>query len=509
MFLNSIHKGKYLLAIACITCIATIVCSCKKLVDAGEPLTSLTTTQTFSTNALANAAIAGLYSQMMTNSGSMLFSNGSTTIYAGLSADEFINFSGTTVPEDYQFFSNQLFKDNSIAYGSFWQPAYKLIYGANAAIEAIEASTSPQLFDSTRKVLTGEAKFIRAFSYFYLTNFFGDVPLVITSDYTKTASMKRTAQAAVYDQMVLDLKDAQQLLLSDYSTAKGERIRVNKWAATALLARVYLYQKNWAAAEEATSAVIGNNQYSLLSDLSKVFLKNSTESILQLQEANTAVMPRNVTWEGVNFVPTYRFSALTPADRQAFLDSAFYSMYVSFLVPPYYLNPKVMSDFEPNDQRRKIWVDSTASPNVYPYYGVPYYYVTKYIDHISAGGTITEYYTLLRLAEQYLIRAEARAQQNKTTDAAADLNVLRKRAGLPNTTAASQTDLLTAIAHERRIELLAEWGHRWFDLKRTGKASEVLSVLPTKQPWSDNSLLFPINSLELTNGPGLEQNPGY
>jgi hypothetical protein len=240
-----------------------------------------------------------------------------------------------------------------------------------------------------------------------------------------------------------------------------------------------------------------------------VFLKNSTESILQLQQANTPVMPRNVTWEGINFVPPYRMSAFTPADRAAFLDSAFYSQYVSFLVPAYYLNPTVMNDFEPNDQRRKIWTDSTPSPNVYPYYAVPYYYATKYKDQVASGTTITEYYTLLRLAEQYLIRAEARAQQNKTADAAADLNVLRKRAGLPNTTASSQTDLLTAIAHERRIELFAEWGHRWFDLKRTGKASGVLSVLPTKQPWSDNSLLFPINSLELTNGPGLEQNPGY
>ncbi|OQP52827.1 hypothetical protein A4H97_24315 [Niastella yeongjuensis] len=509
MFINYIRKGKHLLAITCFACITTLVCSCKKLVDVGEPLTSLTTTKTFSTNSLANAAVAGLYSQMMTNSGSMLFSNGSTTIYAGLSADELINFSGTTAPEEYQFFSNQLFKDNSIAYNAFWQPAYKLIYGANSAIEAIEKSTSTQLFDSTRKVLTGEAKFIRAFSYFYLTNLFGDVPLVTTSDFTQTASMKRTSQAEVYDQMVLDLKDAQQLLLSDYSTAKGERVRVNKWAATALLARVYLYQQNWAAAEEAAGAVIGNGQYSLLSDLSKVFLKNSTESILQLQQANTAAMPRNITWEGFNFVPDIRISGFPPADKAGLLDSATFVSYVPFLIPAYYLNPLVVNDFEPNDQRKLIWVDSTPTPNVSPYYGAAYYFATKYVAQVATGTAITEYYMLLRLAEQYLIRAEARAQQNKTADAAADLNVIRKRAGLPNTTASSQTDLLKAIAHERRIELFAEWGHRWFDLKRTGKASEVLSVLPTKQPWSDNSLLFPISSLELTNGPGLGQNPGY
>jgi hypothetical protein len=116
---------------------------------------------------------------------------------------------------------------------------------------------------------------------------------------------------------------------------------------------------------------------------------------------------------------------------------------------------------------------------------------------------------VLRLAEQYLIRAEAHAQQKNVSGAADDLNKLRTRAGLSNTTAATQDDLLAAVAHERQTELFAEWGHRWFDLKRTGKAEEVLSTITTKQPWSNNKLVYPIPSMDVINDPSLKQNDGY
>jgi len=484
-------------------------CSCKKLVDVGLPTNTITTERTFSSNALADAALSALYSQMMTNTGSMLFSNGGTTIYTGLSSDELVSFSGATAAPIYQFYTNKLLKNNITPDLMFWQPAYKLIYGANAAIEGIAASTSPQLLDSARKVFTGEAKFIRAFCYFYLTNIYGDVPLVLTTDFTKTANMGRTPGADVYAQMVLDLKDAQQFLPNDYSTGKGERIRVNKWAATALLARVYLYQQNWAAAEAEASAVIGNSQFSLKSNLNDVFLNNSTEAIWQLQQ-NIAQVPRQATFEAMNFVPNIRISSLDPITLSIVLDPSFFQPNVAIFVPSYYLASGLTSAFEPNDLRKSTWVDSTPTPSVPPYNGIPYYYAAKYTSQVATGTSpITQYYMVLRLAEQYLIRAEARAQQNKTADAAADLNVLRNRAGLPNTTATAQADLLNAVARERRVELFAEWGHRWFDLKRTGKAAEVLGAIPDKKPWSDNALVYPISPTELSNDPALAQNPGY
>jgi hypothetical protein len=110
---------------------------------------------------------------------------------------------------------------------------------------------------------------------------------------------------------------------------------------------------------------------------------------------------------------------------------------------------------------------------------------------------------VIRIAELYLIRAEARAQQNKLGDALADLNAIRTRAGLAASTAATQSDILLAIEAERRIEFAFE-PHRWFDLVRTGRAAAVLGVT------DPNKYVFPIPVVEVGLSKGnLPQNPGY
>ena len=114
---------------------------------------------------------------------------------------------------------------------------------------------------------------------------------------------------------------------------------------------------------------------------------------------------------------------------------------------------------------------------------------------------------MLRLAEQYLIDAEARAQQGDISGAATKLNAVRNRAGLGNTTAITQTDMLAAIAHERQVELFTEWGHRWFDLKRTGTINATLGV--EKSSWTSDAALLPIPLLEIEADPNLTQNQGY
>jgi len=117
----------------------------------------------------------------------------------------------------------------------------------------------------------------------------------------------------------------------------------------------------------------------------------------------------------------------------------------------------------------------------------------------------------LRLAEQYLIRAEAMAQQNKIPEAAADLNVIRSRAGLPNTTAATQSAMLAAILQERKAELFTEWGHRWLDLKRTNTVDSVMSVVAPQKggTWQSIQKYYPIPQSELNADPNLVQTPGY
>ncbi|HVU94346.1 MAG TPA: RagB/SusD family nutrient uptake outer membrane protein [Puia sp.] len=467
--------------------------SCKKLVSIPEPINTLTTTEVFTTDAQANSAMAGVYSEMINGTNPNMGSTGNITALPALSSDEMAyNNTGALL----LYATNHLLY-TSVNVGDTWGPLYSYVYGANAIIQGIGASTSGLLHDSVRKELTGEAKFVRAFSYFYLTNLYGDVPLALTIDFSQTENMARTPQATVYRQIIQDLKDAQTALPSDYSVGAGERIRPNKWAATALLARVYLYTgDNVDAAAQASAVIANTGQYSLVSDLNSVFLKNSTEAIWQLQQNTSQTVFGNATPDGFNYLPNP-------------LNTGFSSNCLS---------NELLGAFENGDGRRSAWVDSTDDSNGAPAgtppgsYYFPYKYKTGKYNYV-VGGTATEYYMVLRLAEMYLVRAEAAAggAAGGTTAAIADLDVIRQRAGLsalPPGLLPAQVD--SAVAHERQIELFGEWGHRWLDLKRTGQAHAVLSRIPRKQPWAgDYQLLYPIPLQEIQDDHNLTQNPGY
>jgi starch-binding outer membrane protein, SusD/RagB family len=442
--------------------------SCKKFVEIGPPPTELVSQNVFINDASATGAMLGTYSAMMASIG---FASGdaySITQDAGLSADEFINYN--TDPNQEAFYRNNLTASNGTVVNNLWNEGYKYIYSSNAVLEGLNSSTG--ITDSTKKQLEGEAKFLRAFCHFYLVNLFGDVPLVLTTDYKTNSVASRTAASTVYAQIILDLKDAQALLSPDFRFSNGERIRPTQWAATALLARVYLYQQDWADAEtQATGVISQAGLFSLDSDLNSVFLKNSSEAIWQLMP----VLAGYNTNEGNKFI-------LTEAP-----------IYVT-------LTSQLANGFEIGDKRRNHWVDSIQTN------GQTYYFAYKY--KVKAASDLTEYSMVLRLAEQWLIRAEARAEQGNVSGAEDDLNVIRTRAGLPNTTANDKASLLTAILHERQVELFSEWGHRWLDLKRTRLADQVLGSV--KAPgWQSTDTLYPIPKLDITNDPNLTQNPGY
>ncbi len=442
--------------------------SCKKFVEISAPPTLLVNQNVFTSDESATSAMVGTYSAMMSSSG--IASGGilSITQLAGLYADEFINYN--TDPNVEVFYKNSLTSANPYVDNNIWNEGYKYIYSANAVLDGLNGSTG--ISDSTKKQLEGEAKFIRAFFDFYLVNLFGDIPLITSTDYKTNAIASRSATAAVYAQIVEDLKEAQTTMSADYSFSKGERIRPNSLAATALLSRVYLFLNDWTDAEaEATTVINHSDLYNLNLDLNSVFLANSTEAILQLMP----VQPGYNTNEGETFI-------LTGAPQNVAIA------------------PELLNAFEPGDNRKTNWVDSIAIG------GQTYYFAYKY--KVQASSTLTEYSMVLRLAEQYLIRAEAEAQLNDLPDAANDLNIIRNRAGLPNTTSTTQSEMMAAIIHERQVELFSEWGHRWFDLKRTNLANQILG--PVKTPgWQTTDTLFPIPKIEITNDPNLTQNPGY
>lgn len=461
--MNQYIKATYLLILTT----ALTAASCKKFVEVPEPPNQLITTSVFTDDNTATAALTGIYSRMMESLGGCV---GQMSMNLGLAADELINYSNDEYQR--QFYENALSIDNNRIegiWGSGYDGFYSFIYFANAAIEELNAST--QVSPPVKNMLVGEAKFVRAFSLFYLVNLFGNVPLPLTTDYVANATLPRIASAQVYEQIVTDLKEAQSLLPSNHAFSGGERIRPTTWAATALLARVYLYSKDWAAAEEQATTVINNTGlFQLNSNLNEVFLANSTETIWQLQP----VSPGYNTWDGLNFVLESNPDNVS-------------------------LDPDFVIDIDSTDQRKTNWIGALDNNNT------QYYYANKYKK--KNGYDVTEYYMVFRLAEQYLIRSEARAQQNNVNGAKDDLNMIRSRAGLDETSANEQTTMLTAIAGERRIELFCEFGHRWLDLKRTEQAD---AVLGTQKPnWKTTAILFPLPKNEILNDPNLTQNPGY
>jgi len=441
--------------------------SCKKFIEVGVPKTQLVTASVFKNDATAKSAMDGIYSLMMSNSS---FASANVTVYSGLSADEFDNYS--TTQSYIELYSNSITVTNGNIL-SLWTDAYKYIYDANSVLEGLKDNQN--VSSSMKQELEGEAKFIRAFCYFYLTNLYGDIPLVLTTDYRISSVLSRTSQDSVYNQIISDLTSAQSELLADYSFSNGERTRPNKYAATALLARVYLFAKQWANAEEAATELINDvSVYRLENNLDSVFLKNSHEAIFQL----APVRPNENTREEI---------------------------VLAILIKPgtVALTSNLVNSFEGNDKRRQSWIDSISSS------GMEYYFPYKY-KIFKTGQPVTEYYMMLRLAEQYLIRAEANAEQNKLSDidgAVADLNIIRHRAGLPDYNGAGdQQSVLTAILNERKHEFFAEWGHRWLDLKRTNTANTILSYKPD---WQSSDALYPIPQSEILNDGNLSQNPGY
>lgn len=456
---------------------------CRSFVQVDPPTSGITSATAYATDKSAASVVTGIYAGLMSNTTAFTAGSSGIPYLMGLYADELQNYAATNLTRQ-QYYQNNL--QNTVTTGPFWNSIYDILYDCNAAIEGI--STSGTLTKPTRDRLLGEAKFMRAFLLFYATNLFGDIPMPLTTNYITNNAIARSPQARVYEQIIADLQEAQALLTNDYITGDGniteDKARPNKQAVIALLARVHLYMQHWQQAEELAGSLIADGRYELETDLQKVFLANNKEAIWQM--AFTAS-----TGFANSDIDNYTLTPLSGPD-------AFRTVTLSsFLV----------NAFEPGDERLVSWVgrnDVAATP-VSP--AGTYYYSRKYRDKTPGA----EYLAVFRLSEQLLIRAEARAQQGNLSGAQTDLDAIRTRAGLPAATATTKEALLTAILHERQVEFFLEWGHRWFDLKRSGKANDIMSVVTPQKGgvWNADWLLLPVPQTELLANGNLSQNPGY
>jgi starch-binding outer membrane protein, SusD/RagB family len=472
---------KYLIKYIFLFQITVMFLGCRKFVDIAPPANQLIGSSVYSSNSNAASALNGIYATMISSPSVGGGTMGISSLLT-LAADD-AKLNPTTNKDLNQIYTNQILSTSNIP---FWKELYNVIYQANSAIDGI--SKSAGVTPAMKLQLIGEAKFIRAFSYFYLNNIYGNVPLILTTNYSSNLEAVRAEQPAISHQLVADLRDAESALSNNYVNTNGvittDRIRPNKGAAAALLARVYLYQQQWDSAVILSTSVINQSAYKLSNDLNNTFLAtNNSEAIWQLQIPNTGFN----TLDGSAFLSGY-LSGSGPSSTR-----------------PLSLSDSLINQFEADDLRKAHWTVARVIN------GKTYYFSYKYKLGNYTGLPATEYMMVLRFAEQLLIRAEARLHLGNLAGSVEDLDSIRSRAGLVPVTAMTSDEISRVIEKERRSELFTEYGHRWFDLNRLGKLDSVMNIItPLKGGlWNGDDKLFPLPLYEIQNNPSLVQNPGY
>lgn len=442
-----------------------VLSSCSDFVEVDPPKNILISETVFADAATVESALANMYYNLR-EQGLVSGTFGMTT-GLGIYSDELVY---------YGFDTNltQLFNNNVIAsnerISTWWSQGYYLIYCANDILGGVEGSAG--LTTEEKNSFKGQSLFIRAYVHSLLADIFGDIPYITTTDYLENNSVSRMPLVTVQEMIVNDLTAAIELM-EGLDIDSGERVLPGKDVAKALLARRYLYTEQWALAAATATDLIDN--YGLEPNLEDVFLKESLETIWQLKSGES---PRN-TQEANQLI-----IQVIPDQKYALTDD-------------------LLSAFEDGDLRLMEWTGSISDTDN----TVTLFFAHKYKALLTETQRL-EYSIVFRNAEQYLIRAEARANLGDILGAQQDLNVIRNRAGLLNTTATNQSELLEAIMRERQVELFTEHGQRWFDLKRTGTADDILG--PIKPNWQATDVLFPIPETELELNPNLlPQNNGY
>lgn len=380
---------------------------------------------------------------------------------------------------------------------AMWETWYKTIGRANYAIAFAQEEGGE---DSER--LIGEAKFLRALTYFYLVRSFGDVTIqgevefvdgepVIDPDADLSI---RNPREEVYTYIEQDLMDAISALPLKSGYASEDLGRATSGAARALLAKVYLYQENWNGALEQANAVIQSGEYSLepnYEDVWREYSENGSESIFEIQARGEPIakgVQQYSQTQGARGTSGWGWGFNTPSQN---LVDAF--------------------DAEGDSIRKNatiifagetLWDGREVDPSVEN----PRYNEKAYSSANAGASQGDKNIRVLRYAEVLLIKAEAEAQLGNLQAAMDALNMVRERVDLEPVNGLAQQELIEKIWNERRLELAFEHD-RWFDLTRTGQAPEALAE--HGKNFQERHYLFPIPENQLIQTPGMEQNPGW
>ncbi|MGC4100724.1 RagB/SusD family nutrient uptake outer membrane protein [Ferruginibacter sp.] len=397
-----------------------------------------------------------------------------------------------------------------------WQAAYEGINRANYMTQYKDQNKAGETVNFTGKdALYGEIYFLRAYYYFHLVRFFGDVPLFTDKrlglDESKT--LKRSPKADVYKQIEADLNSAIAVL----PITNIEKGRVTKYAAQALLGKVLLYENKFDAAAAMLENVV-NGPFTLVPDFAGMFLatgENGTESVFEIQYSNTS--------------PYYNWGGVTRGQGNYAVQQCGIRGLNGSAAMPYSAGwstnlptANLANAYTAGDIRKAATIlDIEAYKTANPSFGITYQvapykntglYNQKYLPRKgeTSGQVELNYlnnYRTIRYADVLLMAAEAnnRATTPNDTKAQLYLNKVRRRAFAVNDASkditATGATLKQAIWDERRLELAME-GDRFFDLVRTGQTSKITGFVTGKHE------VFPIPQQEI-NISGLTQNPGY
>ncbi|MFH1121613.1 MAG: RagB/SusD family nutrient uptake outer membrane protein [Bacteroidota bacterium] len=434
---------------------ALIHSSCSKVLDV-EPTDSISSETAIKDKVGIERAIIGSYTSLQAAG---LYGR-NRVIIGDLAADN-LTWTGTTF-EYLQIENNEISADNGILEG-VWIAAYDGLNRVNNILYKL-----PEIADLTaaeRDRFEGEALFMRALFHFELLMFYGGVPVKVmpTLDIANVDQARNSA-GEVFEQVIADLLSAE-TRLPDVMPAG----RANTYSASAMLARVYLTLFHTSGNHEyadlaiqKADRVIGEGGFSLVSSYSKLFEGSNKEIIFEIV----------FDAQNKNRLAEYFFPR---------------SLNGRYEIAP---SPELIQSFEPADTLRLAATVAIDSLNKV--------YCNKYRELAEGSDAVI----VLRLAEMYLIRAEAMAHSNGDIPSIQqNINEVRLRAGLDSTNAATYDELKLAIENERRHEFAFE-GHRWFDLVRTRRAAGLLGI-------EEKYTLFPIPLSEMQTNKLMKQNNGY
>ena len=385
------------------------------------------------------------------------------------------------------------FNDGNILSTSYtvnfaWTYLYKIISSANIVLANIGNIAN----DPNKNRIEGEAKFLRAWAYFDLVQFFGDVPLVLEPvNDPSNFQPARTPQADVYKQIVSDLQDAENKM----NDAAPQPSRVDKWVAKAYLLKVYL---TMAGSPNNITTSNGTNTNSLALTKAKEIINSNKYSInVPYRDVFMNTGDAETIWE-------LRSPDIILYNHYTFLSQGIFTPTNAFI-----------NSFDANDVRGPAWGIRTS----YVYNGNTYTFplptYMKFVDSVQYAKQnqfqSTLSITAIRYADVLLMAAEADNEVNNGPSAVAYtwINAVRRRAGISNLSGLSKTAFRDAVFFERRKELYGE-GFDWMDLKRFNKFNLLNTTGRIFKTAIDSHLnYFPIYNSEIVNNPNITQNPGW